>query len=253
MSEKSEAQRATKRKAVTEAALEEQAKAPKRRRRTREEMLQEKMEQEKQKTLERHRKAVAEETKAQEAEETEEAKTAEEPAEDPAMEADMEAQEAPEEAEEQPKLESPTAGLNLEPDLRNMSLSKYMEQLLALSRAETRAIQALTYQVNDQEHKIDSMKDQIKNMGRFERSVGFSYAGSGKWTSPKRIKPCWHCEMKDSRVTLQINRYDNKWMVICENCWTRSEGADGPMQAIKFWNEQKESPTSEMLNIPFGS
>lgn len=201
---------------------EEQAKAPKVT--DEKQMKQMQMEQLLKRSLENHRKEIAEEC---------EQLTKPEPEED---------------VDEGTPLISPTRNLNLLPDLNRMSLREYVEELLELSKAETAAISALGNRAMYLEDEIRKLSEKVKNMCHLERSLGFGYTGYGRWIYLK-LKPCPHCDQ--GRPTLQLSKFKkNTWLVICNNCWTRSEDAPGPMQAIKNWNEGKETEVSRMLNRP---
>mgnify|MGYP006873011643 CR=1 FL=1 len=188
--------------------------------------------------LEKHRKEIAEECEQLKRPELEELE------EEPETETETET----EDVDEGTLLISPTRELNLQPDLSRMSLREYVEELLELSRAETAALSALGNRAMRLEDKVRELSEKVRNMSRLERSLGFGYTGYGKWIYLK-MNPCPHCGQ--SKPTLQLSKFEaNTWLVICDNCWTRAESAEGPMQAIRNWNEGKETEISRMLNRP---
>ena len=93
---------------------------------------------------------------------------------------------------------------------------------------------------------LQAARRRAKQEEELNRALGFGYVKDFTWQTP-RTNVCPYCK---NRPTLQKEKAGDCWMVICDHCWTRSEGADGPMATIKNWNDGKESEISQMLNRP---
>ena len=93
---------------------------------------------------------------------------------------------------------------------------------------------------------LQAARRRAKQEEELNRALGFGYIKDFTWQTP-RTNVCPYCK---NRPTLQKEKAGDRWMVICDHCWTRSEGADGPMATIKKWNDGKESEISQMLNRP---
>lgn len=145
-------------------------------------------------------------------------------------------------------LKDPTTGQDLTHNF-DLTVSEFCEKTLSLLSAATQAVRSMELRFGNYESKITQLQEQIRNRAELELAVGFKYLSYGKWYTP-RLKACPHCGRHPS---LQKEKYDKGWMVICDECWTRSESADGPMAAVKNWNDGKETEISRMLNEPLTS
>ena len=247
----------------------EQAKAPKKRRSRKKETdqeIQERMEQDLNRTLEKHReevaKAAAEHDALKEAGEKPEQKTETEqkPEQEKESGSEPEQEQAAETVNdialdwlpdpgiaEKPmeRLKDPTEGQDLNVD-SEMTLASFCDKTMSLMSAASSAIRTMKNKFGSYEVKIGQMKERILCQTAFEKALGFHYASYSKWIT-NRTKKCYKCGKHPS---LQRMKDGSGWMVICDECWTRSETALGPMAAIKAWNEDKEDRISLMLNQP---
>lgn len=146
------------------------------------------------------------------------------------------------------QLKDPTEGQDLTHNY-DLTIEEFCEKTLSLLSAATQAVRSMELRFGNYETKINQLQEQIRNRAELELAVGFKYLSYGKWYTP-RLKACPNCGRHPS---LQKEKYDKGWMVICDECWTRSESADGPMAAVKNWNDGKETEVSRMLNEPLTS
>ena len=151
-------------------------------------------------------------------------------------------------ADELYPLKDPTEGQDLSHNY-DLTMEQFCEKTLSLLGAASQAVRSMLLRFGNYESKISQLQEQIKHRAMLEQAVGFKYLSYGKWYTP-RLNPCPKCGRKPS---LQKEKYDKGWMVICDECWTRTESADGPMAAVKNWNEGKETEISRMLNEPLAS
>lgn len=228
----------------------EQAKAPKKRRRLKDpEAYQAEMEEDLKRTLEKHRQEIAEEaarikpTEPQEQDPDQEDREAQEP--DAPDEAWIGDSEEPIQASEE-KMKDPTEGmeLNLGADL---TMNQFFQKTLEMLKAATNAVTVLQGRSATQKHQMEIAQSRIQHQKELEEAIGFKFARNGSWFTPRTQK----CPKCGQYPTLQQEKGNRKrWLVMCDHCWTRTESADGPMQAIKNWNEGKETEISRMLNKP---
>ena len=238
------------RKKADTQGVEERAKAPRKPRKTQEEKLQEKMDADLKQMLEKHKREIAEAAKAMdakqppkepdEAEETEEAEQSEP---DPEALEEVEKPKDPGDAME--PLTDPTIGQDLTHNME-LTMDQFFQKTLSLLHAATNAVRSAQYRYDVTARKLETVTRQLKHHNELLRALGFKYAKEGSWVTP-RLRKCWTC---DSVPSLQKAKTENEWLVICDQCWTRTESAEGPMQAIKNWNDQKETEVSLMLNRP---
>lgn len=115
-------------------------------------------------------------------------------------------------------------------------------------RKTHRAVGALKEKCLQSEQRTRALLELVRNYEEFTHAVGFGMDQTGKLHT-KRMKKCPYCNHAPYLTKAYEDGRDSKrWAVICANCFTRTASADGPMAAIKNWNDGKETDTSRMLN-----
>lgn len=225
---------------------EEQAKVPKKWT-AKQEKQHQKLKDDLEQTLARHREEMARlaaEQDAKEAQEAEQPETEQQEAEQPEAVQDsvyeLEVISKPEEA-----LEDPTIGQDITHNTE-LTMEEFFEKTRSLIQAASNALRTMEYKYGVVARKLETVSRHLKHRDAFERAIGFQYASEAKWVTP-RLTKCPHCGRAPS---LQREKGGKGWLVICDECWTRAETADGPMAAVKNWNEGKETEISRMVNRP---
>lgn len=228
-------------------------KTPKKRRRLKDpEAYQAEMEEDLKRTLEKHRQEIAEEAARikptdsdQEDQEEQPVTITEAPEPDAPDEAWIGDSEDPIRASEE-KMKDPTEGIELKLGA-DLTMNQFFQKTLEMLKAATNAVTVLQGRSATQKHQMEIALSRIQHQKELEEAIGFKFARNGAWFTPRTNK----CPKCGQYPTLQQEKGNRKrWLVICDHCWTRAESSDGPMQAIKNWNDGKETEISRMLNKP---
>ena len=190
------------------------------------------MEKDLQETLARHREEMA--RLAAEAE-----------AQEPEPEPETTAPDVAALEEEEKPLEDPTIGQDISHNTE-LTMEQFFDKTRSLIQAASNALRTMEYKYDVVARKLDTVSRHLRHRDAFERALGFQYVKESTWMTP-RLNKCPYCGKQPS---LQMEKDGTGWLVICEECWTRAETANGPMAAVKNWNEGKETEVSRMVNRP---
>lgn len=215
---------------------EEQAKALKK-----EKQLQDDLK----KTLAKHREDMARLAAEQEAQETREPEPETEPVPEQDPEAETDSPDLKALSEPEKPLEDPTIGQDITHNTE-LTMEEFFRKTMSLIQAAGNAMRTMEYRYSVVARKLDTVQRHLKHRDAFEKAVGFRYVKEATWETP-RLTRCPKCGRIPS---LQREKDGKGWLVICDECWTRAETADGPMAAVRNWNYGKETEISKMVNRP---
>ncbi len=88
------------------------------------------------------------------------------------------------------------------------------------------------------------MRIQTKSSMRLLKVFDFQYVRENTWAT-RRTLHCPSCGR--AAVVQEAIMEPGKWLVICPHCMTRSISTDGPLHAVKAWNDGKYTDDSELL------
>ena len=221
------------------AETEEQANAPKKLS-AKDKKKHQQMEDDLERTLAKHREEIA--RMSAELKPAQPVEIADQPEQDVWGEPDGQNGEAEEKLD---PLQDPTKGQDLTHNV-DLTMEEFFSKTLSLLMATTNAVRTMEYRHSVTARKVEALTRQLRHRDALEKALGFRYTKEGTWYTP-RLKQCPHCGRMPS---LQREKGGKGWLVICDECWTRAETADGPMAAVKNWNEGKETEISKMVNRP---